>query len=193
MFARVASGILLALGIADLGVLNLTLAPRLSSASAAATAAERPCVARETPPACDAPVGAAATGAVIWAASRTEAPPPARASQAGRAMPDVAFAFDSTRLEHLPAIHDLRRLAQELRLHPGRRLLLRGHSDPLGLPEQNLDLSRRRAAAVKDYLVIRGAPADRIEIEGLGRSEPADPLQTPAAWARDRRVEILWR
>jgi outer membrane protein OmpA-like peptidoglycan-associated protein len=188
MFARVVSGILLSLGVADLGALNLVLAPRLAAASAdaalAAAAPARPCVPPELP-AREARAGA--PDAVVWAASLAAAP------AARPAMPDVTFAFDSTGLDHLPAIHDLRRMAQELGEHPGRRLLLRGHSDPLGFADQNLDLSRRRADAVKDYLVLRGAPADRIAVEGLGPSEPADPLRTPAARARDRRVEILWK
>jgi outer membrane protein OmpA-like peptidoglycan-associated protein len=185
MNARALSGILLALGAADMVVLNVILAPRFASAAVTTEAPRSDCVAAAAPPAPDA--RALSRAASIGTASNTRAALPARA------MPDVAFAFDSTRLEHLPAIHDLRRLARELRDHPDRQLLLRGHSDPLGFAMQNLDLSQRRAEAVKDYLVIRGAPADRIAVEAAPPTEPADPLQTPAAWARARRVEILWR
>jgi outer membrane protein OmpA-like peptidoglycan-associated protein len=182
MNIRVLSGILLTLGIADLTVLNVILAPRLASAAVATEAPRGECVASVSP--------APDTRALILTASIPTVP---RATPPARAMPDVVFAFDSTHLERLPAIHDLRRLARELRDHPGRQLLLRGHSDPLGFADQNVELSQRRAAAVKDYLVLRGAPADRITVEAVGPAEPADPLQTPAAWARDRRVEILWR
>jgi outer membrane protein OmpA-like peptidoglycan-associated protein len=190
MNARALSGILLALGMVDLGVLNVLLAPRLAGAAIAAEAPHGKCVAQEAP--ARAPVEATDASANIWAAS-IGAAPTTRDAPPARALPDIAFAFDSTRLEHLGAIQDLRRLARELRDHPDRQLLLRGHSDPAGFPQQNIELSKRRAAAVKDYLVIRGAPADRISIEGVGPNEPADRLQTPAAWARDRRVEILWR
>jgi OOP family OmpA-OmpF porin len=183
MNARALSGILLTLGIVDLGVLNVLLAPRLARAGIAVEAPYRECVALEDP--------APDHRALIQAAS-IEATPPATAA-AVRAMPDIVFAFDSTQLEHLGAIHDLRRLARELRDHPNRKLILRGHSDPLGFPLQNIELSQRRASAVRDYLVMRGAPTDRIAIEGVGPNEPADMHQTPAAWARDRRVEVLWR
>jgi outer membrane protein OmpA-like peptidoglycan-associated protein len=185
MNATVASGILLALGTVDLGVLNLILAPRLSRASTAVVVNEVPVA--PDPPAREARALASGPGTLIAAASIETATPPARA------IPDVEFAFDSTSIDRLAAVHDLRRLAQELGADPGRQILLRGHSDPLGAPLHNLELSRRRAAAIKDYLVIRGAAPSSIAVVAIGPSELADPLQTPAAWARDRRVEILWR
>jgi outer membrane protein OmpA-like peptidoglycan-associated protein len=191
MNARVVSGVLVMLGIVDLTVLNMVLVPRLASASTAITIEATPSCERVAPepPAREAP----GSRAVILAASIGAAPAAREVAPPAHAMPDIEFAFDGTGLEHLPAIHDLRRLARALRDNPGRRLLLRGHSDPLGFPLQNLALSERRAAAVRDYLVLRGAPADRIDVEGIGPNEPKDPLQTPGAWARDRRVEILWR
>ena len=179
---RVASCICLTLGLLDVAVLNVILAPRLQLAAAATTIAapadER--VAREAPPPPAAP----------GADTRARAP---EARPSARAMPDVTFAFDSTGLDHLPSIHDLRRLARELEEHPDRQLLLRGHADALGNPRHNVTLSLRRASAVRDYLVLRGAPADRITVEASAAAEPASPSEAIPTWSRDRRVELLWR
>jgi outer membrane protein OmpA-like peptidoglycan-associated protein len=180
---RVASCICLTLGLLDVAVLNVILAPRLQLAAAATTIAapadER--VAREASP----PLPAAP-------AAETRAPAP-EARPSTRAMPDINFAFDSTGLDHLPSIHDLRRLARELEDHPDRQLLLRGHADALGNPRHNVTLSLRRASAVRDYLGFRGAPADRITVEASGAAEPASPSEAIPIWSRDRRVELLWR
>jgi outer membrane protein OmpA-like peptidoglycan-associated protein len=193
VIARIASSILLALGTADLVVLNLVLAPRLHRTGAAIAEAPRredPARGRTDLQARDeAPDGRA----LILATSLGASPTAANDAPPARAMPDVGFAPDSARLDHLPAIHALRRLAQQLRADPDRQILLRGHADARGAPEHNLDLSRQRAEAVREYLVIRGAPADRLVVEAVGSAEPADPHEEPATWARDRRVELLWR
>lgn len=202
MHARAASVVLVGLGMLDVAALNLLLVPRLASISAApATSIQRSeSLAPEPPPR---PVNAAEPGQVheadgarppaeVWAASVSRGAA-AALSPAGRAAPDIAFSRDSARVERLTAFRDIRRVIQELADDPGRQVLLRGHSDPAGIPAYNLDLGRRRAEAVKRYLVQLGAPSDRIAVEAVGANEPLDPRPTPAAWARDRRVEVLWR
>jgi len=47
-----------------------------------------------------------------------------------------------------------------------------GHTDRIGTTAYNQRLSERRAASVKNYLVNKGIPADRIHMEGRGKSEP---------------------
>jgi peptidoglycan-associated lipoprotein len=203
MHARIASIVLLSLGTLDMAGLNLLLAHRLAGMSAP-SAATTPGSERFTPepearevsaplpePAREADGTRADARSEAQAASMRSST--AGAAQTAPAASDIEFAPDSVRIERLTAFRDLRRVIRELADDPGRRLLLRGHSDPLGAPVYNLDLAERRAAAVKRYLVQRGAPADRIAVEAVGDAEPADPRHTPAAWARDRRVEVLWR
>jgi outer membrane protein OmpA-like peptidoglycan-associated protein len=46
---------------------------------------------------------------------------------------------------------------------------------------------------VARLLIARGASADRLLVEAMGDAEPIDPAWTPAAWAKNRRVQIVWR
>jgi OOP family OmpA-OmpF porin len=52
------------------------------------------------------------------------------------------------------------------------RVTIEGHTDRLGSEAYNLELSRRRANAVKDYLVARGVEPRRLVAIGKGESEP---------------------
>ncbi len=66
-----------------------------------------------------------------------------------------------------------------------------GYADNTGDEYANLMLSARRAQAVKQGLVARGIPADRLLLQAFGTSDPADPAD-PAA-AANRRVVVTWR
>jgi outer membrane protein OmpA-like peptidoglycan-associated protein len=65
-----------------------------------------------------------------------------------------------------------------------------GHTDNIGTEEYNQDLSERRAAAVRDYLVEAGIDPDIITTKGFGKSQPLVPGTSPEARAKNRRVEI---
>lgn len=190
MDARLAAGVFVALGFADLAVLNFHLAPALMR-ERASEAAPRPApaaVLTTATPAAEPPREAPKAAAPEEGKERVG---PARVAPAPIA--DVRFRLQSERVESLEAAADLERAARVLTADPSRRITLRGHADRLGLPANNLVLSRRRAEAVKQVLVMHGAPADRIEVEAAGDAEPVDPSDTPAAWAKNRRVQILWR
>lgn len=185
MHARLASGVFVALGFADLAVLNLHLAPALVREHAAEIA---PC---PMPPPSSAPAAATTEPAPARQAEAPAASAPSRAP--AEAIDDVRFRLQSERVESLEAAAALGRAARALAADPSRRIALRGHADRLGQPASNLVLSRRRAEAVKQLLVMHGAPAERIEVQAAGDAEPVDPSDTPAAWAKNRRVQVLWR
>ena len=65
-----------------------------------------------------------------------------------------------------------------------------GHTDSDGDAVWNLGLSKRRAAAVKQYLAAKGIAAARIETEGFGSAKPVAPNDTPANKAKNRRIEF---
>jgi outer membrane protein OmpA-like peptidoglycan-associated protein len=52
-------------------------------------------------------------------------------------------------------------------------------------------LTERQAAVVKDYLVGKGAPAERIEAAGRGSEAPLVPNLGPASQKKNRRVELI--
>jgi outer membrane protein OmpA-like peptidoglycan-associated protein len=72
-----------------------------------------------------------------------------------------------------------------------RNLIVEGHTDSQGSTSYNQGLSQRRADAVRDYLVQRGYPADRIQARGMGKSHPIADNASPEGRANNRRVEIV--
>jgi outer membrane protein OmpA-like peptidoglycan-associated protein len=83
-------------------------------------------------------------------------------------------------------------IAATLQGNPDIRLVeIQGHTDERGSDSYNLDLSDRRAASVKRYLVKAGVDADRLQSQGYGETQPLDPRSNERAWANNRRVEFL--
>jgi outer membrane protein OmpA-like peptidoglycan-associated protein len=67
---------------------------------------------------------------------------------------------------------------------------VQGHTDARGLPANNLDLSRRRAAAVRSWLLERGVAPERVQAHGFGSERPLDDNGTELGRQRNRRVEF---
>ncbi|MGE6763151.1 adventurous gliding motility protein AgmC [Corallococcus interemptor] len=85
----------------------------------------------------------------------------------------------------------LKQVAAVLRANPQVELLrVEGHTDSQGNDAANLDLSKRRAASVKTFLVNEGIAAERLDSEGFGESKPVDTNNTPAGRENNRRVEF---
>lgn len=102
----------------------------------------------------------------------------------------VEFDFDSARVR--PESQEaLSRLAQALNSSElaQSRFAVEGHTDAKGRAEYNLGLSRRRAFAVRDFLVAQGVTAARLAPSGKGSSEPAVPADPHAR--ENRRVRIV--
>jgi outer membrane protein OmpA-like peptidoglycan-associated protein len=72
-----------------------------------------------------------------------------------------------------------------------RNLIVEGHTDSQGSGAYNQDLSQRRAEAVRDYLVQKGYPSDRIQARGRGMDSPIGNNASPEGRANNRRVEII--
>jgi OOP family OmpA-OmpF porin len=60
----------------------------------------------------------------------------------------------------------------------------------VGKPEDNLDLSRRRAESVKNWFVSKGIDAKRIETRGAGPNEPISDNKGPVGRQKNRRIEF---
>jgi outer membrane protein OmpA-like peptidoglycan-associated protein len=86
----------------------------------------------------------------------------------------------------------LNEVAQIITEHPElTKIRVEGHTDSRGTATANLDLSKRRAAAVREYLVGRGVDASRLESEGFGESKPLVKGENEAAWSKNRRVDFF--
>ena len=85
----------------------------------------------------------------------------------------------------------LKQIVQAMVDNPAWKLTVEGHTDNIGGDSYNLDLSKRRAAAVKQALVTRyHISADRLSTDGFGASRPVETNDTLEGRARNRRVEL---
>jgi outer membrane protein OmpA-like peptidoglycan-associated protein/tetratricopeptide (TPR) repeat protein len=111
-----------------------------------------------------------------------------------RAEADGAIAFRNVLFEsgsaELLAVSgdELDRLAELLTKAPRFRVEIVGHTDNVGTTQSNLELSQRRAAAVKTYLISRGVTDTRITARGDGEQNPVDTNDTEEGRARNRRT-----
>ena len=86
----------------------------------------------------------------------------------------------------------LKEIAGILNEVPDVKVKIFGHTDSDGDDAKNMDLSKRRAASVKNELVKSfGVKATQLETDGLGESKPVAPNDTPVNKALNRRVEFI--
>jgi peptidoglycan-associated lipoprotein len=103
----------------------------------------------------------------------------------------VYFDFDSSEIKgggtDVVAAH-----AKYLARHSDQRVRLEGHTDERGSREYNIGLGERRAQAVRRALLLQGASDAQISTVSYGEERPAVPGHDEAAWAKNRRVEIVY-
>lgn len=103
---------------------------------------------------------------------------------------NVLFKTDSATL--VPgATGNLDRLADVLKQHPDLSVEIDGYTDSTGNPDYNMDLSQRRADAVRSALVSRGIDPSRILARGYGENAPVATNDTPQGRQLNRRVEVV--
>lgn len=105
-------------------------------------------------------------------------------------LPGVLFDYDKAVLQPgaLPLFTPVISVLQD---NPGLRLHIDGHTDAIGSQAYNLDLSQRRAHAVRSYLIEEGGiDADRLVARGFGKTRPLVPNITEENRALNRRVEL---
>jgi OOP family OmpA-OmpF porin len=82
-------------------------------------------------------------------------------------------------------------IAQLLKARPEiKKMMIEGHTDNRGAAEMNLDLSKRRAASVKSWLIQRGVDPARLDSEGYGMTRPIQSNDTNEGRQANRRVEF---
>lgn len=104
----------------------------------------------------------------------------------------IYFDFDSFTIKpEFQAV--LEAHARHLRNNPELRANLEGHTDERGGREYNLALGQKRSEAVRRALTVLGVPDARMEAVSFGQEKPADSGTTEAAYAKNRRVEFIYR
>ncbi|AZQ44380.1 OmpA family protein [Nonlabens ponticola] len=84
----------------------------------------------------------------------------------------------------------LDKLVSVMNDYPGTEILVSGHTDSTGDAAYNLELSRKRAFAVRDYLVEDGIASSRMAVTYSGETDPKATNETAEGRAQNRRVEI---
>jgi flagellar motor protein MotB len=106
---------------------------------------------------------------------------------------DLLFPSNSAQLS-TNGLRALAQVAEVLRATPSRRIEVAGHTDDRAVQrswQDNWQLSTERARQVAVYLMGRGIAPDHLFIAGYADTDPADPADSDAARARNRRVELL--
>lgn len=107
------------------------------------------------------------------------------------AVRDILFATGKADISPESA-KTLEQIGALLRNRPAWRLRIEGHTDDVGAPKSNLELSRKRAESVKAWLVSRhGADAGRLETAGFGDTRPVADNAAAEGKALNRRVELV--
>jgi len=81
-------------------------------------------------------------------------------------------------------------LVNLLKLKKNMEIEIAGHTDNSGRKEYNMELSQKRAEAVKQYLIKKGISANRIKAVGYGDTQPIATNDTPQGRAKNRRIEV---
>lgn len=89
------------------------------------------------------------------------------------------------------SVRELTEVVTLLSGNPALKLRIEGHTDNVGKATENLTLSRKRAEAVKRWLVGKGIADARLESAGLGDTKPATSNDGEQGRAKNRRVELV--
>lgn len=94
---------------------------------------------------------------------------------------DIKEAFNS----------NLSNIVDVLQNNPDMHVRIEGHTDNIGSMKYNIDLSQKRAQAVKNYLVEKGINESRVSVMGFGYQKPIAPNDTEEGRSLNRRAEIV--
>ena len=101
----------------------------------------------------------------------------------------INFAYNSDEIQP-ESFTQIKKTANILKKYPNAHVRVAGHTDSLGHPDYNVDLSERRAQAVAKQLVSNGVAAENVSFIGYGAAKPVATNKTKEGRAANRRVEL---
>lgn len=102
---------------------------------------------------------------------------------------NIFFDFDDNKLKP-ESYPELDRLCKVITENPTIKIHVEGHTDNIGSSKYNLDLSKSRAEAVREYLIKKGIVKSRFTIMGFGDTIPVADNSNDEGRAKNRRVEV---
>lgn len=103
----------------------------------------------------------------------------------------IYFDFDKSEIK--PEFADVVAAhARNLTGHPNLKIKLEGNTDERGTREYNIGLGERRAQAVRRALMLQGVAESQLATVSFGSERPAVEGDDEAAWAQNRRVELVY-
>jgi len=123
-----------------------------------------------------------------------QAVPDAQVSRAGEGIDmtfnsGLLFKINSSILSEEAQVN-LSKVANVFVKYPETNILVEGHTDNTGAPEYNMELSKKRAYAVSDFLKNKGVSVSRMDIKWYGETQPKYPNDNETNRALNRRVEL---
>jgi peptidoglycan-associated lipoprotein len=103
----------------------------------------------------------------------------------------IYFDFDSAVIQG-PGVDVVAAHAKYLAGHPDARVRLEGNTDERGSREYNIGLGERRAQSVRRAMLLQGVSDSQLTTVSYGEERPVDPGHNEAAWAKNRRVDIVY-
>jgi peptidoglycan-associated lipoprotein len=103
----------------------------------------------------------------------------------------IYFDFDKSEIKPEFAVI-ISTAAANLSATPTLKVKLEGNTDERGTREYNIGLGERRAQAVRRALMLQGVPESQISTVSFGAERPAAEGDDEAAWAKNRRVEVVY-
>lgn len=105
-------------------------------------------------------------------------------------MSDVLFDLNQSTLKPGAKMR-LAKVAGIIQAYPDLKLNIEGYTDSTGSVEHNQELSERRAAAVRDFLIAQGVSINNVSAQGFGPSNPVASNSTPQGRQMNRRVDLV--
>ncbi len=174
----------------SIAVLSAALAAGCSSPKPRPTAGN---AADTTAPAAQSQTSGAASPGAYGAAGAGAAGSAGAAGPPGQQLQNRIIYFDFDSSEIKPEYNALITAhARNLASNPTARVRLEGNTDERGSREYNIGLGERRAQAVRRALMLQGVAEAQITTVSYGEERPAVTGHTEEAWARNRRVEIVY-